>query len=274
VRLTTVRHEGGTRAGRVDGDVVHLLDATDVGTLLGDPGWRRAPATGETVRMPDADLAPLIPFPRKFIGVGLNYRRHIEEAGLEVPSHPMLFAKFARALIGAHDPITIPAVASQLDWEAELGVVIGSGGRHLDPAGAAAAIAGYTVINDVSARDWQRRTSEVLQGKTFEGTTPVGPVMITPDEVADATGLRIWCEVDGECMQDASTAELVFDPHALVSYISAVITLEPGDVIATGTPGGVGGGRKPPVFLRPGNVVRTCVEGIGELRNRCVAEPR
>ena len=274
MRLMTVRHHGTTRAARVDGDSVVLLESPDLGTLLTETSWRAAAGSrGEVVAREDTEAATLISASRKFIGVGLNYRSHIAESKLAAPAHPTLFAKFPRALIGARDPIVLPRASAEVDWEVELGVVIGSGGRHLDPHAAHLAIAGYTVVNDISARDWQRRTSQFLQGKTFEQTTPVGPVMVTGDEIDDARDLRLCCEVDGVCMQDARTSDLLFCPAALVAYISTVITLEPGDVIATGTPGGVGGARNPPIFLKPGQIVRSSIEGIGELVNLCVEEP-
>jgi acylpyruvate hydrolase len=173
-----------------------------------------------------------------------------------------LFAKFSRALVGAHDPVELPAGSEQVDWEAELGVVIGTEVRHATPVQAAAAIAGYTVVNDVTARDFQYRSVEWLQGKTFERSTPVGPWLVTDVEPGD-----ISCEVDGDMVQKADTSDLVFGPAELVAYISRIITLVPGDLIATGTPGGVGHARRPPRYLREGSVVVTRVEGVGELRN-------
>jgi acylpyruvate hydrolase len=213
-----------------------------------------------------------VPKPPKIICLGLNYRAHIREMGRELPSHPTLFAKFAPALIGSHDAIVIPAASEQLDWEAELAVVIGRRVRHADRTAASAAIAGYTIMNDVTARDWQHRTTQWLQGKTFESTTPLGPVLVTTDEVGDRPDLRIRCWINDELMQDARTGDLVFDPPTVVRYVSEIVTLEPGDVIATGTPGGVGVARTPARFLRPGDVVRTSIEGIGELENVCAGE--
>jgi acylpyruvate hydrolase len=193
--------------------------------------------------------------------------------GRKRPEYPTLFAKFAGSLVGARDDIVLPAAAERVDWEAELAFVIGRRARHVRGREAEAAIAGFTVFNDVSARDWQSRTTQYLQGKTFEHTTPVGPALVTSDELDGALGLRITCEVDGRLMQDATTAELIFAPAEIVSYVSQVITLEPGDLIATGTPAGVGDGRDPKVYLQPGQVVRTAIEGVGELINRCVMEP-
>lgn len=192
--------------------------------------------------------------------------------GRELPQHPTLFAKFANTLLGARDDIVLPAVSNEVDWEAELGVVIGAPVRRANVAQAAAAIAGYTVINDVSMRDWQWRTGEWLQGKAFEASTPVGPWLVTGDEVGDAADLELRCEVDGEVMQRSRTSDLLFSPADIVAYISQVTTLEPGDLIATGTPGGVGAARDPKVFLQPGQKVRVTVDGLGECVNICIEE--
>jgi acylpyruvate hydrolase len=278
MRLATIRRAGTTAAVRVDGDEAVEVGAADVGDLLANPAWRQVAAAatgGARHRVADLDLAPLIPRPEKIICVGLNYSRHIEEMGHPQPDHPTLFAKYPPALVGPYDDIVLPDVSSAMDWEVELAVIVGSRVRYAGEGEAAAAIAGYTVINDITARDWQARTSQFLQGKTFEATTPLGPWLVTADDPAAAPGhFPLRCEVDGEVMQEADTADLVFGPAALVSYCSTVLTLAPGDVIATGTPGGVGAGRRPPRFLKDGEEVVTVVEGIGELRNRCRAEKR
>jgi acylpyruvate hydrolase len=267
MRVATVRVGGQTRAALIREGRLGILGQPDVGTVL-DEGhvgpvlrWRR---------VGDAAFEPIVPRPRKIICLGLNYTGHIREMGREMPEHPTMFAKFAPALIGANDPIVLPAASEQLDWEAELALVIGRPARHLDPVAALDAIAGYTVMNDISARDWQRRTTQWLQGKTFESTTPIGPVLVTTDEIGEHPDMRIRCWVNDELMQDARTGDLVFDPATIVSYVSQILTLEPGDVIATGTPSGVGAARDPARFLRPGDVVRTSIEGIGELVNTCV----
>jgi acylpyruvate hydrolase len=272
VRLLTFRGEGGTRAGRLDGDAVTPLDAPDVGALLGaGPDWRdrAASAAGRPVPLADLDLAPVVPRPSKIICVGLNYTPHIAETGLDTPEYPTLFAKFARSLVGPADPIVLPAASTAMDWEAELAVVVGRTVRGADRAGARAAIAGYTVANDVSARDFQRRTTQWLQGKTFDSTTPLGPALVTGDEVGDAADLEVTCSVDGEVMQRGRTSTMLFPPEEIVSYVSGIVTLDPGDVLLTGTPAGIGDSRVPPVRLRPGHVVTTEIEGLGVLRNRC-----
>jgi acylpyruvate hydrolase len=231
-----------------------------------------AAARGRERDARDADYAPVVPNPAKIICLGLNYEQHIREMGHDPPDVPTLFAKYSAALIGPRDAIVLPVVSDRVDWEAELAFVIGTPVRHADDRAARAAIAGYTICNDVSMRDWQRRTPQWLQGKTFESSTPVGPVLVTPDEVDDARDLGLRCEVDGEVRQDARTSDLVFDPVAVVRYVSQIVTLMPGDLISTGTPGGVGVGMDPPRFLQPGQIVRTVIDRIGELVNECVAE--
>lgn len=277
MRLVTVRLGGSTRAGRVDGDDVVLLDAPDVKAVLGGPDGlaRAADADGETVAVADCELAPVIPWPDKIACVGLNYRSHIAETGRDAPTHPTYFAKYARCLIGPNDPVHLPpaSVSERVDWECELGVVIGRPVRHATPAGALDAIAGYTVVNDVSVRDWQRRSTQFLVGKTFEATTPLGPVLVTTDELGDGSGLPIRTTVDDVVKQDGNTADLVFGAVDLVVDLSRVITLEPGDVISTGTPEGVGAARTPPEFLQPGQTMTTSIEGIGDLVNPCVRDP-
>lgn len=274
MKLLTFRTPDGTRAGRLEGDVVTELDFEDVGAVLREPGWREvaAAARGTTRPLGDCDLAPVVVNPSKIICLGLNYRSHVEEMGGKLPDHPTLFAKFTRALIGARDPIVLPLVSRAVDWEVELAFVIGRPVRHVSVEQALDAIAGYTVLNDVSMRDYQRRTTQFLQGKTFESSTPVGPVLVTPDECDHATDLVVRCEVDGQVVQEGRTSDLLFGPAETVSYLSDIVTLDPGDLIATGTPSGVGAGRTPPVFLKAGQVVRTSIEGLGELVNQCVAE--
>lgn len=267
MRLATIRTGGGTRAVRIDGNSAVALGHPDVGALLRRPDWRaEAAADGQRLPLDGLDYAPVVPLPEKIICVGLNYRTHIQEMGRELPEYPTLFAKYARALIGAHDPITLPACSQEVDWEAELGVVIGAEVRHANLEQAKAAIAGYTVVNDVTARDYQYRTVQWLQGKTFEASTPVGPWLDTSPALGEIT-----CTVDGELMQKADTTDLVFDAATLVAYVSSIITLVPGDLIATGTPGGVGHARKPPRYLSAGAELVTRVEGLGECRNTCVA---
>jgi len=261
----------GTRAVRINDSVAVEIDGpADLGELLAQSDWRaRAEAaSGASHDLSSLDFAPLVPRPDKIICVGLNYRSHILEMSRELPAFPTLFAKFRSALVGAHDDIALDPVVERLDWEAELAVVIGAPARHVTEADALSVIAGYSVLNDVSARDWQNRTLQWLQGKTFERSTPLGPWMVTAD-VMDGTSGEIACEVNGETMQRSDISDLLFGPAALVSYVSSIITLLPGDVIATGTPAGVGAARQPPRFLADGDVVTTRIEGVGECANTC-----
>ncbi|MBO0802299.1 MAG: fumarylacetoacetate hydrolase family protein [Nocardiopsaceae bacterium] len=275
MRFATIRTSAGTTAARLDGDTLVPLDSPDVGELLASGGLTSAPATVGAAPVPaaGADFAQVTTHPSKVICVGLNYRTHIIETGRELPEYPTLFAKFAETLMGPNDDLVIPAVSERVDWEAELGVVIGTAVHRAGTAEAAAAIAGYTITNDVSMRDFQRRTLQWDAGKIFEHTTPAGPYLVTPDEVGDATDLEIGCSVDGETKQLARTSDLLFKPADIVAYVSQAITLNPGDLLLTGTTGGVGDARKPPEYLKPGQVVRTWIEGLGECVNHCVAEP-
>ena len=276
MRLVTVRIDGSTRAGRVAGDDIVLLDAPDVRAVLeaGPVTWGSVPVAdaGGSVALEGADLAPVVPAPDKIICVGTNYRDHAAETNTPLPTAPIYFAKYRRALTGPYDPIRLPPpdVSTMADWEVELAVVIGREVRNADASEAAAAIAGFTVLNDVSVRDWQMRTVQFLAGKTFEQSTPVGPALVTVDEIGDGSGLNVSCTVDGVTKQSSNTDQLVFGPAELVADLSTVLTLDPGDIIATGTPGGVGIARDPQEWLSPGAVVRTAIEGLGEMVNTCV----
>jgi acylpyruvate hydrolase len=277
MRLATLRTPDGTRAARVEDGAAVELDAPDVGALLADPRWREraAGADGPRHDLAGAELAPVVPRPGKIFCVGLNYRTHILEMGRELPRFPTLFAKFPEALVGPADPIALDPASQAVDWEAELAVVVGAPVRRAGTAEAEAAIAGFAVLNDVTMRDWQYRTVQWLQGKTFEASTPFGPALVTPDELPGGVrpALPITCAVDGETVQSADTGDLVFDPVALVEYVSRIVTLQPGDVIATGTPGGVGHARKPPRYLTDGAEIVTSIEGIGTLENTAAVAP-
>jgi acylpyruvate hydrolase len=276
MRFATMRRPDGTScAARVGDDICTELPWETVGHMLQAPGWAQEAQThsGPSAHVDQVDLAPVVSSGEKIICLGLNYVNHIREAGREAPAYPNLFAKFPESLIGARDPIVLPRVSSMVDWEAELVIVVGRAGRHIARRDALSYIAGYTIMNDISVRDWQRRVPEVLSGKTFESTTPLGPYLVTSDELPpEGTGLAVRCEVDEQLMQDGSTSDMLFKPSDIVSYISTILTLRPGDVIATGTPAGIGIAREPAVFLRPGQVVKTSIEGLGHLENTCVAE--
>jgi len=273
MRFASIRtNDGTTTAARLDGDMLIPLAASDVGELLASGGQAPDRENAEPVLVATADFAPVIPRPQKIICAGLNYRTHIAETGREMPEYPTLFAKFADTLMGARDDLVLPTVSERVDWEVELAVIIGRPVYRAGTEEARNAIAGYATLNDVSMRDWQRRTLQWLAGKMFEHTTPVGPYLVTPDEVDDARDLEIRCEVDGAVMQQSRTSDLLFGAAEIIAYASQAITLRPGDLIATGTTGGVGDARKPPVYLHPGNVLRTYIEGLGECVNACIAE--
>ncbi|WP_030460918.1 fumarylacetoacetate hydrolase family protein [Kitasatospora sp. NRRL B-11411] len=276
MKLATLRTGGTTRAVRLDGDTLTDLGYPDLGALLAEDDWAgiAAAATGATHPLAGAEFAPVVPRPSKVVCVGLNYRNHIQEMGRDLPEHPTLFAKFADSLIGAGDDILRPAETAELDWEVELAVVIGKSARRARGEQAEAAIAGFTVLNDITCRDWQFRTREWLQGKTWDSTTPVGPYLVTPDELPGGVrpALDVTLTVDGETMQSDNTGDLLFDPVALVEYVSTVIRLHPGDLIATGTPGGVGHARKPARYLSGGERVVTEIQGLGRLENRVVRD--
>jgi 2-keto-4-pentenoate hydratase/2-oxohepta-3-ene-1,7-dioic acid hydratase in catechol pathway len=286
MRWVTVASERGPRAcGVVNGEYVDVqaadpdLPATVGGLLeLGLERQRRAWSTlaaGKTrydpakVRL----LAP-VPDPRKIICIGLNYRDHAAESGVPAPSEPVLFSKYPTALIGHEQPIVLPRVSHEVDFEAELVVVIGQGGRHIPRERALDHVGGYAVGHDVSARDWQlnKPGKQWMAGKTFDTFAPVGPMLVTPDEVPDPHALRIRLRLNGQTMQDSNTSQLIFRVDELIAYLSQVFTLEPGDLIFTGTPPGVGMARKPPVWLKPGDSAEVEIEGLGVLKNPVVAE--
>jgi 2,4-didehydro-3-deoxy-L-rhamnonate hydrolase len=291
MRLTCFYDEDGLpRVGRIEGGFVLIPDVVDslsgllvdgaddlIAQLSGPPSKRRP--------VSDLEAAPAIEFPGKVVCVGLNYREHVKEGGRAAPSRPLLFAKFANTVIADGEPIVRPEGCHALDLEVELGVVIGRRAHRVEAADAMAHVAGYVVVNDVSARDWQGTPQALRPGESGDGQwlrakgsdtfLPMGPVLVTPDEVDPPAGLRLrsWrITPDGtdHLMQDGTTSDLIWDVPALVAFISKAITLEPGDVIATGTPSGVGVFRDPPVFLEPGDRVRCEIEGIGSVENPVV----
>lgn len=217
-------------------------------------------------------IRPLSQAPR-VLCVGLNFTDHAAEVGQDIPEYPTIFTKFGNALIGPGEPIQLPYESRAIDWEVELCAVVGRRGRHIPVEGAGDYILGYTVLNDVSVRDWQGRTSEWFQGKNWDATTPFGPVIVSPEELDITGGLTMTCAVDGETRQQGSTANLIFSPEEVIAYISTFMTLEPGDLIALGTPAGVGLSLRPRKWLTAGQTVTTSIEGIGTLTNIC-AEPQ
>lgn len=246
--------------GRLEGERVIPMGADLVEYLAG------AEATdGDPRALSEVELLAPVPRPGKIVCVGLNYRDHALETGKPIPTEPVLFAKFANSVVGPDARVEVPAVTEEVDWEAELGVVIGATARRVSEADALQHVAGYTCLNDLSARDLQRRGGQWTRGKAIDDFLPMGPVLVTADEVPDPQALRIRCLLNGDAVQDSSTSQMVFGVAELISTISQTMTLEPGDVIATGTPPGVGMAMKPPRFLRDGDVVEVEIDGLGRL---------
>lgn len=223
-------------------------------------------------KLRDVKLRAPIPRPRKLICVGLNYRDHAAETGAQIPTVPTIFNKFATAVIGPGEHIILPRVSKAPDYEAEFAFVIGRGGRHIAAESWRNHVFGYTIVNDVTGRDYQRATSQWLMGKTFDTFAPMGPWIVTAEEIQDPHNLDIRIEINGEVLQNSNTRELIFKIPDLIAFLSSVFTLEPGDIVSTGTPAGVGFVRKPPRFLHPGDEVVVKIPAIGELRNPVVAE--
>jgi acylpyruvate hydrolase len=282
MRLATIVHDGSTAAAILDGDRPVVIAAADgraafpdVGALLaaGDRGRELAEAArgnGGAVDGPATLLRPVLQ-PGAIICVGLNYRAHILEMGRELPTAPALFSKLPRAMTDPDRDIPLPAASDKVDYEGELAVVIGRAARNVPVERALEYVGGYTPLNDVTMRDYQRRSLQWFAGKTWEASTPFGPVVITPDEAGDLSSTTLRTLVNGEERQRAALGDLVFSVADLIADISTVVTLEPGDIIATGTPGGVGFAMEPKQFLRDGDVVEVAIDGMPVLRNRFAA---
>ena len=223
------------------------------------------------VQYAPADLGPAVPAPPRILCLGVNYREHALEGGREVPTWPEAFVRGADSVLGPYADLVKPTLTSRFDYEGELGVVIGTGGRYIPAGKALDAVAGYVVLNDASARDWQRAASQWTAGKNFDGSMPIGPELVTPDE-ADVSDVALTTTLNGQVMQSARTSQMIVDIPSAIEFFSSFTRLRPGDVIATGTPGGVGFARQPPVWMQPGDVIEVTVEGVGTIRNRVVAE--
>lgn len=285
MRLVSYLTDSGPRAAGVrEGAYVDLNRAdpslpADMKSLfaLGAEGLRRsaaAVAKGQPINSASVKLLAPVPDPEKIICIGLNYADHAAESGSEIPSQPVVFSKFLTAVRAHGDPIVLPKLSTKVDYEAELVVVIGKGGRHIPREQARDHVFGYTCGHDVSARDWQKGApgGQWLLGKSFDSFAPFGPELVTADEVPDPGVLEIALRLNGQTMQHSNTRQLIFPVDHLVSFVSGIFTLKPGDVIFTGTPPGVGAARKPPVWLKAGDVVEIEIEKIGVLRNPVVAE--
>lgn len=278
MRVVSFEHMGRRSWGRVEGRMI-----IDLGAVPGAPqDVRRAIAggllasvgakTANRVARTSVRLLPVIPNPSKILCVGHNYETHRQETGRAKVDHPSIFTRFADTLIGADDPIILPRVSTSLDFEAELAVIIGRGGRYIAEADAMAHVAGYTCFNDASVRDFQWHTTQFVPGKNFPGTGPLGPELVTPDEIDELAAVRVQSVLNGEVMQDATVSDMIFPIPRIIAYVSSFTPLSPGDVIATGTPGGVGAKRTPPVWMKPGDQIEVRISGVGTLTSRIEAE--
>jgi 2-keto-4-pentenoate hydratase/2-oxohepta-3-ene-1,7-dioic acid hydratase in catechol pathway len=285
MKLVTFTHGGTTRIGAVVGDAVVDLSVAapelpsemkaflEAGDAALEAARTAADAAGPTVPLAEVHLESPVLRPPKILAVGLNYADHIAETGMDTPKHPMIFNKQSTAAHPPGDAFHLPRVSDKLDYEGELGIVIGKFCRHVPRDRAREVVAGYTVLNDVTVRDWQIRVPTMTMGKSFDTHCPMGPWIVTQDELPDPHGLELKTWVNGELRQHSNTKHLIFDCDALIEHLSTAFTLEPGDVIATGTPAGVGIGSKPPKFLVEGDVVRIAIDGIGEIAGAVIAEP-
>lgn len=273
------RDGGPVRIGVVEDDHVVEVpgldpgdDAGVVAALASRPGGAGLPA-GERLALDSVELLAPVRRPPKFLAIGLNYAAHVDETGRERPEFPTFFNKQSTCVTGPHSPIHIPRASEQVDYEGELGIVIGARCRHVPEERVGEVIAGFLVVDDVSARDWQYRAPTWTLGKSFDTHGPIGPWLVTADEVGDPQALRIRTYVNGDLRQDAPTSDMIFSCYEQVAILSTVFTLEPGDVIATGTPAGVGMAADPPRFLAAGDVVRIEIDRIGAIENPVIAEP-
>lgn len=284
MRFVTFRNpQGAPEPGVAANDQIIGLHGAGFGSLIdviaGGAGaiekvrqWLSNPGQSSVHAAAAVKLLAPIPQPPKIICVGLNYRDHAEESNMAIPERPTIFSKFNNTVTNPGDPIVLPKNSTQPDYEAEFAFIIGKGGRHVAAENWKDHVFGYMNLHDVSARDFQLATTQWLMGKTFDTFAPMGPYVVTADEIADPHNLKITCTISGEVLQNSNTRHLIFNIPHLVAYLSSVFTLEPGDIISTGTPAGVGFARKPPRWLRAGDECVIEVEGLGQLRNPVVAE--
>lgn len=282
MRLATLATSRGPRLHvRGASGYVDVADSTGIGAYasLGQvlaAGQRAlsaiAAVTGrDGVDFGPADFGPAVPEPPRILCLGVNYSEHAIEGGRDVPTWPEAFVRGTGSVLGPYADLVKPALTSRFDYEGELGVVIGAGGRYLEASRAMAAVAGFVVLNDASAREWQRAGTQWTPGKNFEASMPIGPELVTADEI-DISDVALTTTLNGQVMQSARTSQMIVDVPSAIEFFSSFTRLRPGDVIATGTPGGVGFARKPPVWLQPGDLIEVAIEGVGTIRNRVVAE--
>ena len=274
--ISFLRPDGSASYGRVDGD--HVVDLggvagapVDLKAAIANDGLV-AQTDGARVALADITLLPVIPNPGKILCVGHNYESHRQETGRAKVSHPSIFTRFADTLVAHGAAIVRPRASIQLDYEAELAIIIGRHGRAIAEDDALAHIAGYACFNDASVRDWQWHTTQFAPGKNFPGTGGFGPRLVTPDEVGDLSDVRVVSRLNGTVMQDQPVRDMIFSIPRIIAYVSVFTRLEPGDVIATGTPGGVGAKREPPVWMKPGDVIEIDVGPVGTLSNTIIDE--
>src|SRR5688572_29694646 len=285
MKLMMFEKGSGPALGVVEGDSVIDIAAADASLpkdlaalIAAGPAALakvKTAAAKASAKLPLASVKPALPIarPSKFICIGLNYALHAKEGGHPMPTYPSLFLRVPTSLTAAGAPVVRPKCSIQLDYECELTIVVGKGGRHIPEDRALEHVFGYTLFNDVSVRDYQRKTTQWTAGKNFDGTGPLGPHIVTADELPPgASGLRITTRVNGETMQDSTTADMIFSTARTIAILSEIMTLEPGDMIATGTPSGVAHARKPPAWMKAGDTVEVEVEKIGVLRNPVVDE--
>lgn len=285
MKIVTYENDGGPRVGLIVDDGI-----VDIGDRLGISSARELLAKGllpEAAKLAgqpsergfeSVKLMPVIPDARHYYCVGVNYADHlkeVQEAGISraTTQQPVLFTRFPETLVGHRQPLVMPKVSDHFDYEAELAVIIGKGGRYIQETDALAHIAGYSCFNDGSIRDWQFHTNQVMPGKNFFATGSFGPWMVTADEIPDPTKLDIRLVLNGAVLQHSNTSKLIFSIPKIISYVSTILPLQPGDVIATGTPSGVGFSRKPPIFMKPGDICEVQIEKVGVLQNRVIKEP-
>ncbi|RVU04085.1 FAA hydrolase family protein [Novosphingobium umbonatum] len=273
--ISFTRADGSASYGRLDGETVYDLGVegapVDLKAALA-AGVLEGLSDGPALALADVKLLPLVPNPDKILCVGLNYATHVAETGREQKEHPAIFTRYADSLIADGDAMVRPPESVRFDYEGELAIVIGKKGRRIAPENAWDHVAGYSVINDGSIRDWQRHNIQFTPGKTWPATGPFGPALVTKDEVADLASQRVQTRVNGELVQDQPISDQIWDIPTVIAYCSTFTDLNPGDVIATGTPGGVGDKRKPPLYLKAGDVVEVSVGVIGKLSNPVIDE--